>query len=215
MATNYTTLVAAKTTAGSIKHFTNYSRIDPESILEDAQRFLYSVLRVQEMKSLATLTLAVGDTTEPLPTGWLGPQGGITGGDGETYSAFDTDGNYYGHIPEMGPFLSYRTYDSGVINSQQPQYFCVYDGVINFEHKFDEARTIYLPYWRSLTLLSGANETNFLTDRYPHMLKKACHAQAHAFEENWESYNAELPLLMSLVERANQEADLAFMGANY
>lgn len=211
----FTILTGLKTVAGSIKHFTNYSRIDSTVVLADTQALLYSLLRVTEMKSLATLTLAIGDTTESIPTGFLDPQGGITGSDGETYAAFDTDGNFYGHVPEMAPFLQQRTFTSGVINSAQPQYFCIYDNVINFEHKFDTARTIYLPYYKTLTALSASNESNFLTDRYPHVLRQACHVQSHAFMKNWSAYNAELPLLTSLIERCNQESDLMFRGGNY
>jgi hypothetical protein len=205
MSANYTTLVGAKTLAGSIKHFTNYSRIDSESVLEDAQRLLYQTLRITEMKARATLTLAVGDTTEPLPTGFLG----FTG------KGRDTAGNRYEHVVEQDVFEDARIYDGSDILSGQPSCFCVFDAVINFDLKFDTASTIFVPYYRSLPLLSGSNETNFLTDRFPHLLKQACHVSSHAFMKNWTAYNSELPLLTSLIERANSESDLMFIGAAY
>jgi hypothetical protein len=51
---NYSTLVADKTVAGSIKRWVNYGQIDSETVLTEAQALIYSMLRAREMRQAST-----------------------------------------------------------------------------------------------------------------------------------------------------------------
>jgi hypothetical protein len=202
--TTYTTLVAAKSVAGSIKRQVNYDKIDADVVLENAQTLIYSTLRVREMRALGTLAMSVGDSTKALPSGYLDPIGALR----------DTKNYWYTQRSE-DRLLAARMYDpNGVLQSGQPTFWSVFDELVQFDLKFAEARTLLLPYYKQPDPLSGGNPTNWLTNRYPHLLRQACTVQAHAFMKNWAGYNTELPLLAPLIEKANAEADLSYRGAD-
>src|SRR5437763_10081065 len=98
----YTSLIGPKTTSGSIKQFVNYAQIDPAQLLEDAQALLNSMLRTREMIASAVLSLAVGDSTEPLPTRFLDPIGAVL---------VDARNIPYRHVLETD-LMRFRVYDS-------------------------------------------------------------------------------------------------------
>ncbi len=205
MSTSYTTLVAAKTVAGSIKRSVNYAEIDVETVLEEAQTLIYGSLRVREMRSMWSPAMAVGDSSKALPSDFLDPAGKLRDTRTFCYRQRSSD-----HL------MSARVYTSaGALESGQPTFWAIFDEAINFDIKFDanSAGTLSLPYFKRPALLaSGTNETNFLTTRYPHLLRQACRIQCHAFMKNWTGYSAELPLLTSFIQSANGEADLTYGG---
>jgi hypothetical protein len=202
--TNYNTLVAAKTAAGSIKRQVNYAHIDSEVVLENAQTLLYSMLRVREMRALATLTMSVGDSTKALPGGYLDPIGKLR----------DTEHFEYEQRSE-DQLVRSRVYDAnGALTSGQPTFWTVLDELIQFDVKFATQKTLYLAYYKQPDLLTAEQGTNWLTNRYPHLLRQSCTVQAHAFMKNWAGYNEELEVLGPMVERVNVEADLSYRGAD-
>src|SRR5260370_38056571 len=71
-AMSYTTLVGDKNTAGSIARWVNYSKLDADQILQEAQSLLYSMLRTREMRTHFSFDLAVGSSQVALPAGFLG-----------------------------------------------------------------------------------------------------------------------------------------------
>src|SRR5260370_10335031 len=76
-AMSYTTLVGDKNTAGSIARWVNYSKLDADQILQEAQSLLYSMLRTREMRTHFSFDLAVGSSQVALPAGFLDPLGKI------------------------------------------------------------------------------------------------------------------------------------------
>lgn len=74
---DYTSLIAAKGTAGSIANWVNYSKVEPvlPTILDEAQALIYSLLRVREMRTNKALTMAVGTSSIALPARFLDPIG--------------------------------------------------------------------------------------------------------------------------------------------
>lgn len=206
MAMSYTTLIGDKNTAGSISSSVAYDRIDRDAALEDAQALIYETLRTREMRSVAELVMGIGEYTKALPTGFLNPIGG---------KMWDKTGFRYQHITLDG-VISRRTYDSdGVIVSLIPEFWAIGDELIQFEQSFSESRRLFLPHYRSLPLLSAGNQTNFLTSRYPNILRKACRVEAFGQMEHWESRSTELDLLAKLIQRANVESDMSLDGADF
>lgn len=206
MAMNYTTLVGAKTVAGSIKNDVSYDKINPDVILTEAQALIYQMLRVREMRALASFSVAVGDSTHALPTGFLDPIGRLR----------DTSNYRYTQVTE-DELVARRVYDStGTLYSGQPSYWTVLGELIQFDMKFDTVRALVMPYYQSPAVLVGTtNETNFLTTRFPHILRTACKVQAYLFMKDFAASQAELALLSPMIERCNVEADFSYRGADY
>jgi hypothetical protein len=96
-----------------------------------------------------------------------------------------------------------------------PLHWGVWDETIFFDVAFSQPTNCNLQYFRSLPILSAANPTNFLTTRYPHLLRKACTAQAWDFLRNNTEYQKDVAALTALVEQTNAEADLLYRGAAF
>ncbi len=201
-----TGLVADKTTAGSIARTVNYKEIDAAVVLEEAQTLLYSMLRCREMRTLWSASFSVGDSSKALPSDFLDPIGPF---------ATDTANIRYKLTTEHD-LMRRRSYDgTNTLNSGTPAWFAIFNEQVNFDAKFDTATTLQLLYFKLPALLSaGTLETNFLTTRYPHVVRQACRTQAHAFMKNWTAFNEELPVLQSMVDRVSVEADLSYRGAD-
>src|ERR1051326_2916138 len=74
----YATLVGDKNTAGSIARWVNYSKLDADQILQEAQSLIYSMLRVREMRAHLNFSMRQGGDRVALPTGFLDPIGQIS-----------------------------------------------------------------------------------------------------------------------------------------
>jgi hypothetical protein len=105
------------------------------------------------------------------------------------------------------------TYVADNLIQGTPLYWGVWDETIFFDLAFAQQTNCNLQYFKSLAALSAANPTNFLTNRYPHLLRKACTAQAWDFLRNAEEYQKDVAALTALVEQVNAESDLVFRGA--
>jgi hypothetical protein len=292
-AMTYTSLVGDKSTAGSIARWVNYSKLDADQILQEAQSLIYSMLRVREMRAHFNFAVAVGGDRVALPSGFLDPIGRIsflgtgakaqqrypndiqrrrvytetsgslgnnplttTSGSalvavnlashrlsqGSTFylagaAAFNgvtiagtydvvaiADANNFviditplGSVPSGSGSGggSVVTYVADNLVQGTPIHWGVWDETIFFDVAFAQATNGNLQYFKSLPLLSTTNPTNFLTNRYPHLLRKACTAQAWDFMRNDAEYQKDVAALTALVEQANAEGDLAYRGAAF
>lgn len=267
---DYTTLIAAKTTAGSILHYSPYAKASPTVILSEAEALIYSRLRVREMRAWSLIALAQYAHTAALPTGFLEP---ITMRDREGFEVipdryineaallarrnFDPDlyttlnGTInaavtalvvadYSEFPSSGSFsimidseamlvtagagtlnwtvtrgfggttaaahTSGATVD-GALEDGTPSHVAVFNELFQFDCKADEARKLDLAFYKTPTALGASNTTNFLTSRYPNILRVGCQAGAASFEKD-EEYEKKLAELVGLIEAANAESDL-------
>jgi hypothetical protein len=292
-AMSYTTLVGDKNTAGSIARWVNYSKLDADQILQEAQSLLYSMLRTREMRTHFSFDLAVGSSQVALPSGFLDPVGKIhmlatgakieqryqnfiqrrrtytettgslgtnpfTTANGSTIvsvnlpnhgfaqgSTFFTAGaNAFNGVTIVGTFDvtaivdannfaiditplgatpnasgagggAAATYICDNLVQGSPMYWGVWDETIWFEVALSQQTNCNLQYFRALPNLSAANTANFLTTRYPHLLRKACTAQAWDFMRNDAEYQRDVAALTALVEQTNAEADLLYRGATF
>jgi hypothetical protein len=290
---SYTSLVGDKNTAGSIARWVNYSKLDADQILQEAQALLYSMLRVREMRAHFNFAMAQGGDRIALPTGFLDPIGRIsflgTGAKAEQrYPNFiqrrrvytETSGNLgnnpfttasgstlvtvnlpnhglsqgstfftagataFNGVTIAGIFDVVVIYDAnnfaidvtplGALPNASgsgggssvtyiadnliqgaPIYWGVWDETIFFDGAFAQSANCNLQYFKALPLLSASNTTNFLTNRYPHLLRKACTAQAWDFMRNDAEYQKDVAALAALVEQTNAEGDLLYRGAAF
>jgi hypothetical protein len=289
----YTSLVGDKNTAGSIARWVNYSKLDADQILQEAQSLLYSMLRVREMREHFNFNMAQGGDRVALPTGFLDPIGRIsflgTGAKAEQRypnfiqrrrvytessgslgtspftttsgstlvtvslvnhglsqgSTFFTAGaaafngvtiagtfdvtaiidanNFSIDITPLNATPSASgagggaaaTYIADNLVQGTPIYWGVWDETIFFDVAFAQQTNCNLQYFKSLPILSATNTTNFLTNRYPHLLRKAATAQAWDFMRNDAEYQKDVAALAALVEQTNAEGDLLYRGAAF
>lgn len=102
MAMTYTSLVASKGTAGSIMNWVDYSKLDVETVVDEAQSLIFQTLRVREMRTEWTFSMAIGQSEAALPSRFLDPIGRLQD---------LTNSMRYEHLTES-EIMRLRTYDT-------------------------------------------------------------------------------------------------------
>lgn len=193
MVMNATTLLGAKTVTGSIRSWRNYAKVDSESVLTDAQNWLYSILRVREMRAAGTITVTTLDSEEALPTGFLDPV--------DEYVRDVTHQRRLKIVSEQR-LEELRSWDAGTLREGEPSACGIYGEAFQFDTRVDEGFTGRIAFYKKPDMLAvTSNETNFLTVRYSHVLRPALMAFAAAFEQEWEDYASELRRAEAYAER--------------
>lgn len=206
MAMTYSDLIAAKTNTESLAYWVNSTNLPVTSLLTDAQAFIYSQLRVREMRGSASLEILTGDSQKSFPSDFLDP---IVMRD-----------NYGSKIRqfEESALIRARSYDSsGVLQSGLISRYAMFDENFQFDCKSSQTTTVYfqLLYYKQPTALGPGNQTNFLTTRYPHLLRQTLIAMAHAWRGDAELENSALKKAVAYITSANEESDLSRRGADY
>lgn len=200
MAMTFLTLTGPKSEPGSIHNFVNYRRVPVEVVLEEAQAFIYSRLRVREMKASAVITLTANASSVALPTGFLEP---IAMRDREGWEMIP---DRYVEPPEL---IRHRVYTNDVLETGTPGRVAIFDELFQFECKAEAQHKYDLAYYKTPALLSATNVSNFLTARYPHIVRIACMAGAASYMKDDEEESKQLAKLTGLCDAANAESDLS------
>lgn len=200
---DFPTLIADKTTDGSIRRWVNHADLDAVAVLEDAQALIFQTLRVREMRTVFTdLTMAIGNSSKALPDGFLDP-----------IRLSDKTNNLRMRLRTETWIEDRREYDSSAaLLTGTPRNFAIYGEALQFELAYDAAATLHLVAFAAPAVLSLTNTTNFLTKRYPHLLRAACTARAYAFRNNDERAGAEMQNLAAFITATNMESDLTYRG---
>lgn len=106
------------------------------------------------------------------------------------------------------------TWTANKLESGQPCAWSIWDEAIQFDQAFDDATAFRLLCFMSLPLLSAAHPSNFLTTRYPLLIRKATQATAADFMQDDTQYQKHLTALGALVDATNAESDLSYRGAD-
>lgn len=198
---NYTQLVAPKTTSNSISNWLNWGLAPVTEILAEAEAYLYGQLRVREMKKLATGDISDGDLTLTFPSDFIAPISfrriGQTAGridildseHMESRNAIDGDGAFLEGVPS-----------SCQIIGDPP--------VAHFDCEANQDIPYRLIYFARLTALGPSNLTNFLTTRYPKLLRVACVMEGFNFKKEYDLAAKEEKRLKEMIFEANSEYDL-------
>lgn len=203
MAMDYATLVADKSTAGSIKNWLNTNSLDVEGILLDAQTYLYGALRTREMRQSATVTISLGASTAALPTRFLDP-----------IHLQYTDG--YGDIEHVLETVLRRDRfwnTDGTLTSTRPLEYAIFGELLQFECQADAAYTADFLFYQQPAFMDGSHTTNFLTTRYPHVLRRACLMWAADYRDDMDAFAKNAKLLEAEIARINVENDFVRRGA--
>lgn len=293
MAMTYTSLLAAKGTAGSIMNWIGYSKIDAPTILDEAQSLIYGILRAREMRTEWIFGLAASQANIPLPLSFLDPQGdiqNITDGmrivqrdapvvqqqrtyDPTLSGSFGTNpfttqlGSEFvvavlanhginqdstitiagstavGGLTMNGTFpvvsiidVNTLEFDAGTGNqatsnatgggaavtytannliASTPGAWGIWNETVYFNCAFTDPKQCKLPYFKSPALLSATNQSNFLTNRYPKLIRLATTTAAAEMMKDDEEYQKNSTATMALIEQINAENDMFLRGASF
>jgi hypothetical protein len=103
-------------------------------------------------------------------------------------------------------------YICDVLTAGSPVYFGIWNERLYFDAAFFQASLCRLQYYQSLPLLSASNESNFLTDRYPNLMRVACVAAAADFMKDSEEYQKQFTRLVAMIEKISAENDMQYRG---
>lgn len=202
MAMTFTSLTADKITAGSIRRWVNYAPLDVEQVLEEAQALIYQTLRVREMRTeFPPLTLAPGEFSVSLPERFLDP-----------VSLQNTTHNLTIDLTDETSISRRRIFEDGGLIRSIPRYYAIFGEAMQFDCAADEGMTLSLIGFQRPEYLSADNPSNFLTDRYPNLLRVACLTQAYDFMSNTAKYQSNLSLLSGLIASIAAQDDLSLRG---
>jgi hypothetical protein len=204
---DYATLIADKSTAGSIANWTNHSKLPAPAIVAMAESWIYSRLRVRDMISTSSGVISTGSRSidissinvlEPIAMRRYGEQDGgpIRFLDPEHFESrtfFDDNNN-----PVVGT----------------PTEAVMQGDVIHLNALTDRNILYRLVYFGRPAALS-ASGTNVLTQRYEQMLLAICLHFAYLHMQSPELASTWLTLGQDSILEANREFDMAAAGQYY
>jgi hypothetical protein len=100
--------------------------------------------------------------------------------------------------------------DSLVVGN--PYWWGIWDEKIHFDQAFSQTTLCRMQFYHSLPLLSTTNPTNFLTNRYPRLMRVACLAAAADFLKDSEEYQKQFGYLQQMIEKIEMENEMQFRG---
>ena len=208
--TDYSDLVAAKTTDGSIKQWVNHSEIPATTILTEAQSFIYRRLRAREMLTTSTGTLSTGASTITLSTGYLQAEHFMFVG--------STDNTVAGYTPSRAlsdeVFARYSYDSTGARTPGSPQKWSTDATNLFFDVPSDKERPYQFHYYKRPAALStsSGSTTNFLTQEYPSLLRATCMFKAYEYLKNTQEKAYWLTIARQELQDAEGTADLEQAG---
>ena len=211
---DFQTLIAPKTTPGSIAFWVNYQPFVSEAaeIVKQAQDEIFTRLRAREMRKGLSFSVAQGLAFAPLPTDYL-----------DAVSLFNPYGCEVKRTSD-DRLLARRTTDStGALIQSVPtrygvfdqafQFDCAANGTLAFTGLYYGATYIGPAVAATTTTPAAAEvDTNILTQRYSHLFRAMLLKHAYAFRKDWQAaalYEAQAEKNFILVE-AND--DLSYRG---
>lgn len=193
----YAILTGSQGTDGSIKNWINDTRVPSTFVLAEAQAYIYSRLRVREMIATDQMTFAAGDSEHALPTGFQAP----------IWLKFHGDSDPLCYVHEQ--LLRRSTDEAGDLFEGLPSRWTIVGGEIWLDVKHEDGGDAEFVYLGTPADLSGANTTNFLTDRFPTVLLEACLMVAFRWKKDMEAMTAARLRCDSEIATANKTFDLA------
>lgn len=199
---DYSTLVAGPDVKGSIQYWINYARIDSDGILEEAQAWIYSKIRTRDMIASEDITLSAGVSTASFPSGYLDAlHFGIPGYINKL------------RLKDVEWFRTHLGWDeSADLPEGVPTYWCDFNSAINLNTKADQDYTAKMLFYRRPAALSSSNTTNFLTTRYPTLLRRACLMFAAEARKEYDLFDREEMRALQAVKEVMVEDDTAKRG---
>jgi hypothetical protein len=205
MALTYSSLAGTKADPDSIAWWVNATNLPAASLITDAQAYIYGHLRTREMKATAPISVVLNDATHALPTRFLDP-----------WLLQDRYGMRVELIPPRNLMNRWVFDDSGLLQQGRISYYAIMNEQVVFDTKSDMTQTMQmLFYQRPADLAASTNETNWLTNRYPNMIRAACLFHAFEFRQDMAMVQYWQQRTDKLIADANAEADLSQFGGDF
>lgn len=204
MAQSYSQLIGAKASGGSgIRDWVNQSVVPVTELLLEAEAYIYQTLRAREMIREIAWTAAVGASTLAFPVApsYLLIEPITLSVDGIYQKPAGMD---YCH--EASAFRQYRD-ESGDLIEGLPNEWAIFNEVINFNFELDEALAGDFLYYGQPPALSASNETNFLTVRFPTLLRQVCTMLGYEYLKQFDARAEQKILADEAIAKANAVAD--------
>lgn len=171
---DYASLIADKSTTGSIKRWVNYGDVDSEQTVAEAMSWINERLRVPAMRTIATGTISTNAETLAFPTNFI-------------------EEIWFGHVQQAAGRIkgrrdhdleTARSYnaDDGTLLTGCPYFYSLGGSppTAIFDKKADRAYAYRLVYFARMAL-DGTTTTNWLTSYEPRVLRCVCVAFANEF----------------------------------
>jgi hypothetical protein len=158
---------------------------------------------VREMRASAPLTIAIGTSSLPLPSGFLDP---ISLKDQYKCDVELRDPEV---LDEMRGFDASGALIAGPISS-----YAIFGENLQFDMQSNVATTFSLIFYQQPAALSPTNTSNFLCTRYSQLFRAALLKHAYAFRQAWDEstrYAQELEKQFQAIEVMD---DLSMRGLN-
>ena len=107
------------------------------------------------------------------------------------------------------------TFTANKLIAASPTRWGIFDEKLKLDCAMDTASQFKMLYYRSPKPLSATNLSNWLTNRYPKLLRVACMAASADYMKDTEEYNKHLSALTMLVQSTAAENDLQYRGAEF
>ena len=196
----YSVLTAGKTTLGSVANFVNRSDLPVDAILTEAEAAIYERLRVREMETFATLTFDEDTNSEALPSDFLDPI---------EYRPYDWA--YPIDFVHETRLEAHRDSD-GDLYEGTPTRWAIVGETAYVDVSCSAAFSGKLLYYKRPAALSVSNTTNFLTIRYPTLLRVACMAKAFEHMKDMQNAASYMQMTESKIAEANATNELGRRG---
>jgi hypothetical protein len=203
---DWNTLTAASTTAGSLANWVNKSTITSgaggvaDNIIQEATSMIYGKLRHWSMLTPPTAgTMTIGSDVIAVPSDMLEPATFMITG---VYKQFLT-------MRTETDILALWQYDgSGNRVPQRPIVYYFNKSYIQLDSPPDQAYPYALTYFQQPAALSASNPTNFLTSRYPRLLRAACMVGVSEWTKEAGSGTFDRTYWMGITEDLIEEAQI-------
>lgn len=161
MAINWTTLTGPKSVSGSVANYVNRSDLPINDILTEAEALIYQDLRTDDMLVRTNITLPSGQSSVALPSDYLTLK---------TFKPLLTDTPMLYVLPDR---LAEILDGEGNFIVGMPSMFSVLGKTMRFDVAAERDFFGVLFYYARPAPLSASNETNFLTEKFPSLLRYA------------------------------------------
>lgn len=203
---DYATLTGPKSASGSIKNWANSELVDVESVLLEAQATIFSHLRAREMRMTAAIFINAGEMGAPLPENCLVPLSlHLPNGCRITKTITEAE------LIRMRDRTQDEAARAAVITC--PSAWVVFDEHVNVNGRMACPVNLTMFYYGASPYLSTLHPKNFLSTRYPNILRTACLAYVDEFRKDSQGHDTRMARVMSLIRQANVEADESRMGS--
>ena len=183
---------------------------DPAPFTTTDQSSLVAVeLTGHDLTQGSTLTIADAATVGGLDLNGTFPVVSITDADN---LVIDTDTEASSAATGGG---SVATYTANKLVAAMPTRWGILNTKLQLDCAMESASQFKLLYYRSPKPLSATNLTNWLTDRYPKLLRVACMAASADYMKDDAEYQKHLSALTALVGPTAAENDLQYRGAEF